>query len=70
MCLDSVIQKVGGATVPGKSKPYAPYINGNSDGKVNLNVNWADNANSNYAEVAVRDCSDEGGWKNAHPHPM
>ena len=56
--LGSVEQKAGSAFVPGKSRPYAPYINGNSDGKVNVNVNSADNANSNYAEpVDVRDCS-------------
>lgn len=44
--------------MPGNSKPNAPYVNGNSDGKVNVNTNWADNANPKYGEpVLVRDCS-------------
>ena len=58
MRLGSVGRKACSATVPGKSEPYAPYINGNSDGKLNVNVNRADNANPNYAEpVVIRDCS-------------
>ena len=42
-------------SVPGKLRPYAPYIIGESDGYVSVSVRWADYAYPLYAEpVAVR----------------
>ncbi len=42
-----------GVSVPGESEAYAPFINGLSDGLVNVNVDWADNAHPNYSGPVV-----------------